>query len=250
MMRFIASLIACVSALFVTGTATAQNLDTQITGRAPVPTRDPENLWYLDLSTGGRVVIWLRPDAAPKMVDRVKELTRQHFYDGLAFHRVIDGFMAQGGDPKGDGTSGSTLPDMKAEFNFLPHVRGAVSAARTADNEDSANSQFFIVFQPRLTLDHKYTVFGRVIEGMDYVDAIQRGEPPANPTKILHAYIGSDNPPPYTAPPPAPVVAAPTLSLTDAPAAPLVVKVPAAGAKKPAPKAPAAKAPAPKAKAK
>ena len=250
MMRFIASLIACVSALFVTGTATAQNLDTQILGRMPLPTKDPANLWYLDLSTGGRVVIWLRPDAAPKMVDRVKELTRQHFYDGLAFHRVIDGFMAQGGDPKGDGTSGSTLPDMKAEFNFLPHVRGAVSAARTADNEDSANSQFFIVFQPRLTLDHKYTVFGRVIEGMDYVDAIQRGEPPANPTKILHAYIGSDNPPPYTAPPPAPVVAAPTLSLTAAPAAPLVVKVPAAGAKKPAPKAPAAKAPAPKAKAK
>jgi peptidylprolyl isomerase len=136
---------------------------------------------------------------------------------------------------------------MKAEFNFLPHVRGAVSAARTADNEDSANSQFFIVFQPRLTLDHKYTVFGRVIEGMDYVDAIQRGEPPANPTKILHAYIGSDNPPAYVAPPPAPVVVAPTLSLTDAPAAPMVVKAPAPAAKKPAPKAPAPKA---KAKAK
>ena len=156
MMRFIASLIACVSALFVAGSATAQqNIDIPVAGRPPLPTKDPENLWYLDLSTGGRVTIWLRPDAAPKMVERVKELTRQHFYDGLAFHRVIDGFMAQGGDPKGDGTGGSTLPDMKAEFNFLPHVRGAVSAARTADNEDSANSQFFIVFQPRLPLDQQ-----------------------------------------------------------------------------------------------
>lgn len=244
MMRFIASLIACVSALLFAGMATAQQtIDTPIAGRPALPTKDPENLWYLDLSTGGRVVIWLRPDAAPKMVDRVKELTRAHFYDGLAFHRVIDGFMAQGGDPKGDGTSGSKLPDLKAEFNFLPHVRGAVSAARTADNEDSANSQFFIVFQPRLTLDHKYTVFGRVIEGMDYVDSIQRGEPPVNPTKILHAYIGSDNPPPYTAPPPAPVVAAPSLTLPpDAPVASKTAKVPPAPAKKPAPTAPAPKA--------
>ncbi|WEK02665.1 MAG: peptidylprolyl isomerase [Candidatus Sphingomonas phytovorans] len=243
-MRFIASLIACVSALLFAGMATAQQtIDTPIAGRPALPTKDPANLWYLDLSTGGRVVIWLRPDAAPKMVDRIKELTRAHFYDGLAFHRVIDGFMAQGGDPKGDGSSGSKLPDMKAEFNFLPHVRGAVSAARTADNEDSANSQFFIVFQPRLTLDHKYTVFGRVIEGMEYVDAIQRGEPPVNPTRIFHAYIGSDNPPPYSAPPPAPVVAAPSLTLPpDAPVAPAGAKAPPAPAKKPAPTAPAPKA--------
>jgi peptidylprolyl isomerase len=243
MMRFIASLIACVSAILFAGPATAQQtMDAPIAGRPPLPSKEGENLLYLDLSDGGRVTIWLRPDAAPKMVERVKLLTRQHFYDGLAFHRVIDGFMAQGGDPKGDGTGGSTLPDMKAEFNFLPHVRGAVSAARTADNEDSANSQFFIVFQPRLTLDHKYTVFGRVLTGMEYVDAIARGEPPANPTKILHAYIAADNPPPYTAPPPAPVVVAPTLSLTDAPAGPLVTKVPPAAAKKPAAKpVPAAK---------
>lgn len=247
MMRFIVSLIACVSALLLAGPATAQILDTQVAGRKPVPSvTDPENLLYLDLSDGGRVVIWLRPDAAPMMVDRVKTLVRQHFYDGLAFHRVIDGFMAQGGDPKGDGTGGSTLPDMKAEFNFLPHVRGAVSAARTADNEDSANSQFFIVFQPRLSLDHKYTVFGRVISGMEYVDAIQRGEPPANPTKILHAYIAADNPGPYVAPPPPP---APSLDATLTlpgvkPAAPLVVKA------KPATAAPApAKKPAAKAKA-
>jgi peptidylprolyl isomerase len=237
-MRFIASLILCVSALLA-GPAFAQNMDVQIAGRPPIPSAtDPENLLYLDLSDGGRVTIWLRPDAAPLMVERIKTLTRQHFYDGLSFHRVIDGFMAQGGDPKGDGTGGSTLPDMKAEFNFLPHVRGAVSAARTADKEDSANSQFFIVFQPRLSLDHKYTVFGRVIDGMQYVDAIARGEPPARPTKILHAYVAADHPPAYTPPP---VEVAPTLdptmlTLPSSKPAPLVVKAKPA----PAPAKPAA----------
>ena len=104
---------------------------------------------------------------------------------------------AQIGDPKGDGTGGSTLPNVPAEFNYYPHVRGAVSAAR-AEDENSANSQFFIVLQPRMQLDRKYTVFGRVIDGMQYVDAIQRGEPPATPTKILHAYIAADSPPAYT----------------------------------------------------
>ncbi|MEH3158784.1 MAG: peptidylprolyl isomerase [Sphingomonas taxi] len=175
-------------------------------GRAEPPlTTDKQNLWLLDLSDGGRVTIWLRPDVAPKMVERVKTLTRQGFYNGLLFHRVIDGFMAQGGDPKGDGTGGSTLPNVPAEFNYLPHVRGAVSAAR-AEDENSANSQFFIVFQPRLNLDKKYTVFGRVIDGMQYVDAIERGEPPSDPTRIVHAYIAADNPPAYTpAPAPAPV---------------------------------------------
>ena len=167
---------------------------------------DLTNEWVLDLSTGGRVLIMLRPDMAPNMVERVKTLTRQHFYDGLAFHRVIEGFMAQGGDPKGDGTGGSTLPNVAAEFNALPHVRGAVAAAR-AEDKNSANSQFYIIFQPTLKLDRKYTVFGRVIDGMAYVDAIQRGEPPAAPSRIVHAYIASDSPPAYT---PAPV-AAPTL---------------------------------------
>ena len=167
------------------------------------PAAIPENLWLLDLSDGGRVTIQLRPDAAPQMVERIKTLTRQHFYDGLVFHRVIDGFMAQGGDPKGDGTGGSQLPDIKAEFNSLPHVRGSVAAARS-ESPDSANSQFYIVFQPRFSLDQKYTVFGRVLDGMAYVDAIERGEPPANPTHILHAYIGGDNPPPYQAAPAAP----------------------------------------------
>ncbi|BAV64236.1 peptidylprolyl isomerase [Sphingobium cloacae] len=160
---------------------------------------DPQNVWDLDLSTGGRVRIQLRPDVAPNHVERIKELTRQGFYNGLKFHRVIPGFMAQGGDPKGDGTGGSTLPDLKQEFNWLPHVRGAVSMAR-AQSEDSANSQFFIVLLPRLQLDKKYTVFGRVIEGMQYVDAIVPGEPPANPSTILQASIESDGRAPVTAP--------------------------------------------------
>jgi cyclophilin family peptidyl-prolyl cis-trans isomerase len=190
-MRFFAGMFAILGCLVAT----------------PPLTTDTQNLLLLDLSTGGRVTIWLRPDVAPLMVERIKTLTRQRFYDGLAFHRVIDGFMAQGGDPKGDGTGGSPLPDVKAEFNYLPHVRGAVSAARS-EKEDSANSQFFIVFQPRLSLDKKYTVFGRVIDGMQYVDAIERGEPPANPSRILHAYIAADSPPAYVA---APVTAPPAL---------------------------------------
>jgi peptidylprolyl isomerase len=116
---------------------------------------------------------------------------------------VIDGFMAQGGDPRGDGTGGSDLPDVEKEFNYLPHVRGAVAAAR-AEDENSANSQFFIMLVPRLQLDQKYTVFGRVLDGMQWVDAIPRGEPPANPARVLRAYIAADNPPPYTPAAPAP----------------------------------------------
>lgn len=157
---------------------------------ATVPV-DPANVWDLDLSTGGRVRIQLRPDIAPEHVERIKQLTRQGFYNGLMFHRVIPGFMAQGGDPKGDGTGGSPLPDLKAEFNVMPHLRGTVSMARAQD-ENSANSQFFIVLLPRMQLDRKYTVFGRVIEGMQYVDAIAPGEPPAAPSKIVRASIESD----------------------------------------------------------
>jgi len=155
---------------------------------------NPDDVWDLDLSTGGRVRIQLRPDVAPNHVARIKELTRQGLYNGLKFHRVIPGFMAQGGDPKGDGTGGSTLPDLKQEFNMLPHLRGTVSMAR-AQGEDSANSQFFILFQPRMQLDKKYTVFGRVIEGIQYVDAIPLGEPPANPAVIVQASIESDGKP-------------------------------------------------------
>lgn len=147
---------------------------------------DPANVWDLQLSDGGTVRIQLRPDVAPNHVARIKELTNRGFYNGLLFHRVIDGFMAQGGDPKGDGTGGSELPDLKAEFSFLPHVRGVVAMARS-QSPDSANSQFFIMLMPRMQLDNKYTVVGRVIEGMQYVDAIEKGEPPANPTKIVSA---------------------------------------------------------------
>ena len=195
-MRFLAAFLSLILS-FVALPALAQAPQpAAATPAQPLPTTDLQNVWLLDLSTGGRVAILLRPDVAPKMVERIKTLTRQHFYDGLVFHRVIDGFMAQGGDPKGDGTGGSQLPDVAAEFNYLPHVRGAVAAAR-AEAEDSANSQFYIVFQPRLQLDKKYTVFGRVMTGMNYVDAIERGEPPANPSRIVHAYIGGDNPPAY-----------------------------------------------------
>lgn len=158
-----------------------------------IPAPEPENILVLELSTGGEVRIQMRPDKAPAHVERVKLLTRAGFYDGVLFHRVIEGFMAQTGDPKGDGTGGSPLPDMKAEFNDLPHLRGTVSMAR-AEAKDSANSQFFIVFTPVLRLDGKYTVFGRVMSGMQYVDAIERGEPPLNPSKVVHAWIGSDGP--------------------------------------------------------
>lgn len=210
-MRLIARLFALI-ALLTAGVAIAQYVPNQATGRQPIPSQtNPENLLYLDLSTGGRVIIWLRPDAAPQMVTRVKTLARQHFYDGLVFHRVIDGFMAQGGDPRGTGEGGSTLPNLPAEFNFLPHTRGAVAAARTENDTATANSQFFIMFQPRLSLDRHYTVFGRVIAGMDYVDAIQRGEPPASPTRILHAYVAADHPPGYVPAPP--VAVAPPASL-------------------------------------
>jgi peptidylprolyl isomerase len=164
----------------------------------PPPPLTPENTWVLDLSDGGRVQIQLRPDVAPNTVQRIKTLTQQGFYNGLIFHRVIEGFMAQGGDPRGTGTGGSTLPDLPAEINGLPHLRGAVAMAR-AQSLNSANSQFYIMFTPHLAMDRDYTVFGRVVSGMNFVDAIQRGEPPANPTRIVRASLGSDNVPEMSA---------------------------------------------------
>ncbi|HEV2079090.1 MAG TPA: peptidylprolyl isomerase [Allosphingosinicella sp.] len=165
-----------------------------LAAQAPVapPAASPENILHLDLSTGGRVSILLRPDVAPRHVERIKTLTRQGFYNGLTFHRVIDGFMAQTGDPKGTGEGGSELPDLAAEFNPLPHLRGTISMARTED-PNSANSQFFIMLAPKFSLDNKYTAFGRVVGGMNFVDAIEKGEPPADPSRILRASIGSDN---------------------------------------------------------
>ena len=158
---------------------------------APPPevAANPANRWSLQLSTGGTVVVLLRPDLAPQHVARIQQLTREGFYDGLSFHRVIPGFMAQGGDPAGTGEGGSKLPDLKAEFSTTPFLRGTVGAART-QNPDSGNSQFFITFVARPDLDNEYTVFGRVIAGMDAVDKIEQGEPPAAPTKIVKATIG------------------------------------------------------------
>ena len=174
----------------------------QTAAPAPTPTaQDLENMLVLDLSTGGRVTIQMFPAVAPAHVERIKTLTRQGFYNGVIFHRVIDGFMAQTGDPKGTGQGGSELPDLKAEFNNTPHLRGTVSMART-NEPDTANSQFFICFQPRFSLDKKYTVFGRVTSGMQFVDAIERGEPPVNPSTVTQASIASDNvaPPAFAAP--------------------------------------------------
>ena len=143
---------------------------------------DPENTLYLDLKDG-RVVIELRPDLAPGHVARIKELAREGFYNGVVFHRVIDGFMAQTGDPTGTGTGGSDLPDLKAEFNAEPHVRGTCSMART-NFPHSANSQFFICFSDARFLDKQYTVWGKVVEGMEVIDQIKRGEPVRDPDTI------------------------------------------------------------------
>lgn len=150
---------------------------------------DPENTLYLDLKDG-RVVIELLPNLAPNHVLRIKELVRQHFYDGIVFHRVIDGFMAQTGDPTGTGMSGSGKK-LKAEFSHEPHVRGILSMAR-AQSPDSADSQFFIVLKDSKFLDNQYTVWGKVVSGMEFVDKIKKGEPPADPDKILKMQVAAD----------------------------------------------------------
>jgi peptidylprolyl isomerase len=144
----------------------------------------------LSLSSGGDVVIKLRPDLAPGHVQRITELANRGFYDGVVFHRVIPGFMAQGGDPTGTGYHGSDLPNLKAEFSNEPHVRGVASMARSTD-PDSANSQFFIVFDDAGFLDGQYTVWGEVESGMEYVDALPVGEPPREPGKIVKATVAS-----------------------------------------------------------
>jgi len=161
-----------------------------------VPPTDPENTVYMDILYG-RVVIELRPELAPKSVARFKELVRQKFYDGLAFHRVIPGFMAQGGDPAGDG-SGGTGQNIPAEFSKEKHVRGTVSMARKGNDVNSADSQFFIVIRESNDLDGKYTIFGRVVAGMDHVDRIKKGSKAldgrvvTNPDKIKEMRIAAD----------------------------------------------------------
>lgn len=208
---------------------------------SPAPPMDPANVMNIELSSGGTVSILLRPDKAPASVTQLKTLAGRGFYNGLTFHRVIDGFMAQGGDPKGDGSGGSDLPNVKAEFNDLPHLRGSMAMAR-ANDPNSANSQFYIMLSPNLTLDKNYTVVGRVMQGMGNVDRIEKGEPPLNPTKMTRVWFGA--PPadpslpaatavlaPPTAPPPSGPMLAPGTS----------AKAPVAPAKAAAKKKPAAK---------
>ncbi len=213
---------------------------------------DPANRLNIELSSGGTVVIQLRPDAAPNHVRRIQELASSGFYNGTIFHRVIPGFMAQGGDPQGTGAGGSPLPDLQAEFNDLPHLRGVLSMAR-AEDENSANSQFFIMLAPSFQLDHKYTGLGRVISGMQYVDGIATGEPPAQPTKIVRAWLDGPVPMAVAAAPaqpasPAPVPAADAAQaeVGPAPAEQPVAQAPATEAETPstASDQPAAEAPA------
>ena len=151
---------------------------------------DRENTLYIDLKDSCRVVIEMRPDLAPKHVAQIKKLAREGKYDGLVFHRVIDGFMAQTGDPQGTGAGGmgDKLP---AEFSREPHVRGTVSMARTSD-PGSARSQFFICFAPAPSLDGQYTVWGKVTSGMEFVDKIKKGEPPSNPDKMIKVQVAAD----------------------------------------------------------
>ncbi len=151
---------------------------------------DPENTLLLE-TTQGSVTITLRPDLAPGHVARIKELAREGFYDGIVFHRVIDGFMAQAGCPQGRGTGGSSKPDLKAEFSSEPHVRGTCSMART-NAPNSANSQFFICFADAGFLNRQYTVWGQVTEGMEHIDKLKRGEPVQNPDKIISMKVASD----------------------------------------------------------
>ena len=177
-----------------TGILMSENANAQTNGTPPA---DPANTVYMDLPSG-RVVIELRPDLAPQAVARVKQLCHEHFYDGTPFHRVIEGFMAQGGDPTGTGTGGSKLPDLPAEFtNRATCVRGAVGAARTGD-PNSANSQFFIMFAPAPHLDGQYTVWGQVTDGMEHIDQIKRGAGSSgtvsNPDKIVKAALAADTP--------------------------------------------------------
>jgi len=179
---------------------------------------DPANHLKIELSSGGTVEVLLRPDLAPNHVRRIQTLATTGFYNGTIFHRVIPGFMAQGGDPSGTGSGDSPLPNLEAEFNNLPHMRGVLSMAR-AEDPNSANSQFFIMLAPTMTLDHKYTALGRVISGMQFVDQIAPGEPPPQPTKIVRAWLDGPMPPASANAPAAAAVPAPQAQAPDQPVA-------------------------------
>jgi peptidylprolyl isomerase len=161
-----------------------------LAGKTALAAEDPSNTLYMQLKDG-RVVIRLRPDLAPQHVERIKTLAKKGFYDGIVFHRVIDGFMAQTGDPTGTGMGGSDLPNVPAEFSKATFARGTLGMARS-QSPNSANSQFFICLAPAPFLDGQYTVFGEVVSGMEFVDKIKRGEPPANPDKIISLKLASD----------------------------------------------------------
>ena len=175
MPRLARRLASAILAVLISGAANSQDLD---------------NMLYMDLESG-RVVIELRPDLAPKHVARIKELAREGFYDGIVFHRVIPGFMAQTGDPTGTGRGGSDKPDLPAEFSNEPFVRGTVGMARTSD-PNSANSQFFINYAETPHLNGQYTVWGQVVEGMEHIDQLAKGEPPTDPDKIVQMRVASD----------------------------------------------------------
>ncbi len=173
------------------------------TAAAPAMAADPENTLVMEVSSGGNVVIELRPDLAPQHVERIKTLTREGFYDGIIFHRVIDGFMAQTGDPTGTGTGGSKYPDLPSEFTKTNFGRGTLGMARAA-SPHSANSQFFICFEDCGFLNGQYTVFGEVKEGMEFIDKVAKGEPPASPDKIVKMQVQADANKPAEAAAPAP----------------------------------------------
>jgi peptidylprolyl isomerase len=185
------TLIASTAALAISAVAAAVPALAQSTS---AQTADPENTIYLDLKQG-RVVIRLLPQIAPKTVERIKTLARQGFYDGTPFHRVIEGFMAQGGDPTGTGSGGSKLPDLPLETSQRHFVRGVCGMARTSA-PNSANSQFFIMFAPAPSLDGQYTIWGQVVSGMEYVDQIKRGSPGggsvSDPDRIVHMRVAAD----------------------------------------------------------
>jgi cyclophilin family peptidyl-prolyl cis-trans isomerase len=182
-MRLAARLLGPLVALGLTLPAVAQDVAQDVA-------QEPENTLLVELETGP-VTIELLPEVAPNHVERIKTLARDGFYDGIIFHRVIPGFMAQSGDPTGTGRGGSDLPDLDAEFSDLPFERGTLGMARTQD-PDSANSQFFIMFDAAPHLNGEYTVWGRVVDGMANVDAIQPGQPPSDPTEIVSMRVAAD----------------------------------------------------------
>lgn len=197
-------------ALALVAAKPAQPAAPALTHTAPAAiAADPANRLNIELSSGGTVVIQLRPDVAPNHVYRIQSLASQGFYNGLTFHRVIPGFMAQGGDPQGTGTGGSTLPNVQAEFSSLPHMRGVMAMARTMDDLNGGNSQFFIMLSAGMSLDKNYSILGRVISGMQFVDGIAPGEPPESPTKMVRVWIDGPLPAPAAVPAAAPAPAEP-----------------------------------------